>query len=372
MSKRKRFSPVEDATAHILSGKDKPCLEERFINSHKGRGVFASMSIDKGCFILEYRGELLSQEESQTRQNRYNETENTFLFEFDWNGRQWCIDASKEDGSLGRLVNDNNKTPNCKVKKISVEGKPHLCLFSVKAIASGEELTYNYGDSDWPWRTQLNQAVPHNEENIPSEDSTHFPDKINCPKPAEQIGSYLSEPRPSNSGQSTDHNSDHSSTASDMMENHSQVNQAVPHNEENIPSEEGTHLSDKINCPKPAEQIGSYLSEPRPSNSGQSTDHNSDHSSTASDMMENHSQVNQAVPHNEENIPLEEDICFPSNMSKKSTEQVMPCGTLTKLQLSNNFRLKENQDRCAQRYEQLSTLETKRGMTDYSQNNESE
>lgn len=54
-----------------------------------GRGVFASMSIDKGCFILEYRGELLSKGESQIRQNIYNETENTFLFDFDWNGRQW-------------------------------------------------------------------------------------------------------------------------------------------------------------------------------------------------------------------------------------------------------------------------------------------
>lgn len=71
----------------------------------------------------------------------------------------FSIDASKEDGSLGRLVNDNNKTPNCKVKKISVEGKPHLCLFSVKAIASGEELTYNYGDSDWPWRTQVIRSL---------------------------------------------------------------------------------------------------------------------------------------------------------------------------------------------------------------------
>jgi SET domain-containing protein len=47
------------------------------------------MPIEKGCFILEYRGELLSKEESQTRQSRYNETENTFLFDFDWNGRKW-------------------------------------------------------------------------------------------------------------------------------------------------------------------------------------------------------------------------------------------------------------------------------------------
>ncbi len=45
-------------------------------------------------------------------------------------------------------------------------------------------------------------------------------------------------------------------------------------------------------------------------------------------------QVNRAVRRCEENTPLEEDICLPSKMSKKPTEQVMPCVTLTKLQLN--------------------------------------
>ncbi|XP_067277872.1 histone-lysine N-methyltransferase set-1-like isoform X3 [Pseudorasbora parva] len=191
MSKRKRISPEEDATAHILSGEDKPCFEERFIYSNKGRGVFARMSIDKGCFILEYRGELLSQEESQTRQNIYTDSENAFLFDFNWGGRQWCIDASEEDGSLGRLVNDNHKTPNCKVKKIVIEGKPHLCLFSVKDIAPGEELTYNYGDANPPWRTRVTRAVPSSEENTPSQEGSCLLTKINSPKPTEQVPSMF-------------------------------------------------------------------------------------------------------------------------------------------------------------------------------------
>ncbi|KAF5902387.1 histone-lysine N-methyltransferase set-1-like, partial [Clarias magur] len=146
------------------------------------RGVFASMSVDKGCFILEYRGELLSQEESRTRQTRYNETENTFLFDFDWNGRQWCVGASKEDGSLGRLVNDEHKTPNCKMKIISVKGKPHFCLFSIKDIAPGEEITYSYGDSDWPWHKLMTRAVTGSGENTAPEDETRPPTK-----PTEQM-----------------------------------------------------------------------------------------------------------------------------------------------------------------------------------------
>ncbi|XP_049417180.1 uncharacterized protein LOC125879377 isoform X5 [Epinephelus fuscoguttatus] len=70
-----------------------------------------------------------------------------------WNGKRYCIDASKEDGTLGRLVNDDHIQPNCKVKRIMVQGKPHLCLFAVKEIFPGEEITYNYGDSSWPWRS---------------------------------------------------------------------------------------------------------------------------------------------------------------------------------------------------------------------------
>ncbi len=38
------------------------------------------------------------------------------------------------------------------MKRIVVEGKPHLCLFAARNIIPGEELTYDYGGSDWPWR----------------------------------------------------------------------------------------------------------------------------------------------------------------------------------------------------------------------------
>ncbi|KAL7846070.1 hypothetical protein AOLI_G00242620 [Acnodon oligacanthus] len=54
--------------------------------------------------------------------------------------------------SLGRLVNDDHVRPNSKMKTITVAGKPHLCLFATRSITPGEEITYNYGDSEWPWR----------------------------------------------------------------------------------------------------------------------------------------------------------------------------------------------------------------------------
>lgn len=65
------------------------------------------------------------------------------------------ITALNEDGTLGRLVNDNHISPNCEMKKIVYEGKPHLCLFTVTAISPGEEITYSYGDSSYPWRPRV-------------------------------------------------------------------------------------------------------------------------------------------------------------------------------------------------------------------------
>lgn len=73
------------------------------------------------------------------------------------------IDGALEDGSFGRLVNDEHRTPNCRMKLIEAEGKPHLCLFALKEIAAGSEITYDYGGKEWPWR----KKVGHLKKNFP-------------------------------------------------------------------------------------------------------------------------------------------------------------------------------------------------------------
>ncbi|XP_057199061.1 histone-lysine N-methyltransferase set-1-like [Triplophysa rosa] len=146
MPRKKRMHPEHDAKEHVLTGKDKAFIEERHINAFKGRGVFALEHIEKSTFVVQYRG-ILSQSK------HVEDTQGNYLFDFTWNGRRYCIDASKEDGSLGRLVNDDHIHPNCKVKTVVFKEKPHLCLFSIRDIFPDEEITYNYGDSSWPWRS---------------------------------------------------------------------------------------------------------------------------------------------------------------------------------------------------------------------------
>ncbi|XP_030251292.1 uncharacterized protein LOC115568284 isoform X4 [Sparus aurata] len=144
--RRRRKSPDQDALEHIVQGKDKVFLEGRFINKYKGRGVFTREYIEPKSFVVEYRGVVSQSEGADDKNNKY-------VFDFMWNGKRYCIDASKEDGTLGRLVNDDHVHPNCKVKRIMVNRMPHLCLFAVREIFPGEEITYNYGDSAWPWRS---------------------------------------------------------------------------------------------------------------------------------------------------------------------------------------------------------------------------
>ncbi|XP_076833160.1 uncharacterized protein LOC143478104 isoform X2 [Brachyhypopomus gauderio] len=60
------------------------------------------------------------------------------------------------------------------MKTIRVAGKPHLCLFATRSISPGEEITYNYGDSEWPWRCK---AVPGKEPVASARMATLSPDK---------------------------------------------------------------------------------------------------------------------------------------------------------------------------------------------------
>ncbi|XP_076744003.1 uncharacterized protein LOC143420216 [Maylandia zebra] len=154
-----RTTPLQDAINHILARRDKnSMLEIQFINSVKGRGIFTLANFKQGDFVVEYRGELIDATEAEHRRNLYPSACSGFMFEFIWKQKTLCIDGALEDGSFGRLVNDEHRTPNCRMKLIEAEGKPHLCLFALKEIAAGSEITYDYGGKEWPWRKKLKIA----------------------------------------------------------------------------------------------------------------------------------------------------------------------------------------------------------------------
>ncbi|XP_034549759.1 N-lysine methyltransferase KMT5A-A-like [Notolabrus celidotus] len=154
-SQRAKVKPKDEAAYFSSQCKDKDGFDIKYIDSFKGRGVFSSRHFQKGDFLVEYRGEVITQQEYERRHRVYHDALQVFMFEFRFNGKQSCIDAAREDGSLGRLVSDDHVNPNSTMETIRVDGKPHLCLFALKDISPGEEITYNYGDSDWPWRSKI-------------------------------------------------------------------------------------------------------------------------------------------------------------------------------------------------------------------------
>ncbi|KAJ8034116.1 N-lysine methyltransferase KMT5A [Holothuria leucospilota] len=122
----------------------------------KGRGVFASVDINAGDFLLEYGGELISGLEGERRELSIP---SVFRFFFQHKEKTLCVDATKEVGAnekgvkLGRLVNHGSLNEcNAKMKVVDVEGyKVALCLFAIKQIKKGEEILYDYGIKNLPW-----------------------------------------------------------------------------------------------------------------------------------------------------------------------------------------------------------------------------
>ncbi|KAH9436764.1 hypothetical protein MCOR02_000431 [Pyricularia oryzae] len=106
----------------------------------RGFGVRASRCFEPGQIIMEYAGEIITEEECERRMNEvYKDNEAYYLMSFDQN---MILDATT--GSIARFVN-HSCSPNCRMIKWIVCGKPRMALFAGdNPIMTGEELTYDY------------------------------------------------------------------------------------------------------------------------------------------------------------------------------------------------------------------------------------
>ena len=114
----------------------KKCYRVRHSVIH-GRGVFAATPIAKGMQIIEYRGERTTWEIVCERPaSDPDDPAHTFIFELS-DGR--VIDAGVR-GSVARWIN-HSCAPNCKSFE---DGDGRVFIEARRAIAPGEELTYDY------------------------------------------------------------------------------------------------------------------------------------------------------------------------------------------------------------------------------------
>ena len=117
-----------------------------------GFGVFAKEPINKNKRIIDYAGELISNKQSEKREDRYLKKGCIWVFRVN---RNWSRDAAV-GGNVARFINHACK-PNC---WIEVDAKTKtIWIRAAKAIAPGEELVYDYnteGDKVIPCRCRLN------------------------------------------------------------------------------------------------------------------------------------------------------------------------------------------------------------------------
>jgi SET domain-containing protein len=111
-----------------------------------GFGVFAAEEITKNTRIIDYAGELVRNDKTAAREERYLADGCIWVFRV---SRRWSRDAAV-GGNIARFIN-HSCTPNC---WFEVAGTT-IWIRASRSILRGEELTYDYatvGDHTIPCR----------------------------------------------------------------------------------------------------------------------------------------------------------------------------------------------------------------------------
>ena len=116
----------------------------RWVSQEVGYGVFALEEIPAFAFIGEYTGEV--------RCRKRADKHNHYCFDYSIGEKSpFLIDAEKQ-GNLTRFINHSAR-PNLEPIAVLSQGAMHLILQTKRAIAKGEQLTYDYGEDYWKKRS---------------------------------------------------------------------------------------------------------------------------------------------------------------------------------------------------------------------------
>ncbi|XP_044304600.1 histone-lysine N-methyltransferase ASH1L isoform X2 [Varanus komodoensis] len=115
------------------------CLE-RFRAEEKGWGIRTKESLKAGQFIIEYLGEVVSEQEFRNRMiEQYHNHSDHYCLNLD----SGMVIDSYRMGNEARFIN-HSCDPNCEMQKWSVNGVYRIGLYALKDMPAGTELTYDY------------------------------------------------------------------------------------------------------------------------------------------------------------------------------------------------------------------------------------
>ncbi|EGZ07235.1 hypothetical protein PHYSODRAFT_306469 [Phytophthora sojae] len=120
-------------------------FDERMLvrkSSIHGYGLFMKEAVSEGQMIVEYQGQMINQAVADERERRYEEqgVGSCYMFRLD---EKTIIDATR-CGNLARFIN-HSCDPKAFARIVAVEGgEKKIVIFAKRAIAVGDEVTYDY------------------------------------------------------------------------------------------------------------------------------------------------------------------------------------------------------------------------------------
>lgn len=123
----------------FLKDVDPPHLR-KFTHYKKGLGVYTAIDIKKNDFICKYAGQLNN---NAGELEKLDGVDTTYMYFFDYMQGRHCIDATKDDGRVGRLIN-HSKTPNTRPVLALVDNIPTILIFADRKINKNTELLFDY------------------------------------------------------------------------------------------------------------------------------------------------------------------------------------------------------------------------------------
>ena len=121
----------------------KPRIRVRNSPIH-GRGVFATVDLEAGIALIRYQGRLLTHDEADERSDGRLDSGHTFLFTLN---DEYVVDGN-QGGNSARWIN-HSCAPNCEAiiheNQHGDRCRDQVWIHTLRDIAAGEELSFNYG-----------------------------------------------------------------------------------------------------------------------------------------------------------------------------------------------------------------------------------
>jgi len=126
-----------------------------------GWGVKTLENIKRGSFVVEYVGEVITNDEAEERGKKYDAEGRTYLFDLDYNlgadENKYTVDAAMY-GNVSHFIN-HCCDPNLAIFNVWIDcldpDLPRLCMFALRDIMKGEQITFDYKGT----RADMNDSI---------------------------------------------------------------------------------------------------------------------------------------------------------------------------------------------------------------------